>query len=117
MLLLKRKLLETIYAGYDLDENDAENTFDVKLTITRIVDSFDKPRVYAEVAYRDGTEEQIMFTPARPKLEIHDMLVKLVSIRGLVDRKTGQEEKFVNLGFEAPDDYIILRAEKTSSKE
>ncbi len=114
MLVLQRRLNEVLYAGYDLSDSDCENTYDVKLTVTRIVNSFDRPRVICEVDYRledGGTEkETVQFEPSRPKLEIGEMVVKLISIESLVYQKTMEKEPVINFGFEAEKDYKILRA-------
>lgn len=108
MLVLRRRLNDTTYAGRDLDPKRVVETCDWCIRITRIVDSFDKPRVAADITYASGEVEQVQFTPQYPTVEVEGCTVKLVSIRTLV-RADQSQEPFVNLGFEAPPEVTIVR--------
>ena len=108
MLVLRRRLNETTYVGTALDPLAPAQTCDWSIRVTRIVDSFERPRVSAEITYASGEVEQVQFAPQFPTLEVEGCTVKLVSIRTMV-RADQSQEAFVNLGFDAPPNVNILR--------
>lgn len=106
MLVLNRRLNDVVYIGRNIRPDDLVGSCDWAIKATSVIDSFDRPRVYADVWDKEDWR-LVQFSPQSPSLKLDEATVRVLSVKHVMWGST--EEPVIYFGFDAPKEIKIVR--------